>query len=53
MNIVKAEHMAPAEKSEQEPGVAIDLNAATRDAIGASGGDLTATIRSLVVADAY
>jgi hypothetical protein len=45
--------MARTEKSEQELGIAFDLNAATRDAIGACGGNLMATIQSLVVANNY
>jgi hypothetical protein len=44
--------MAQAEKSE-ELGIAFDLKASVNDAIGACGGDLLATIRSLVVANHY
>ena len=45
--------MAQTEKSGQEPGIAFDLNASVNDAIGACGGDLLATIRSLVVANNF
>ena len=45
--------MAQTEKSGQEPSVAFDLNASVSDAIGACGGDLLATIRSLLVANNF
>ena len=45
--------MAQPEKSEIQGGVVFDLNAAVNDAIGACGGDLLATVRSLVVADNF
>ena len=45
--------MAQTEKSGQEPSVAFDLNASVNDAIGACGGDLLATIRSLLVANNF
>ena len=45
--------MAQTEKSGQEIHVAFDLNASVNDAIGACGGDLLATIRSLVVANNF
>jgi|KBSMisStandDraft_5_1062788.scaffolds.fasta_scaffold3718863_1 hypothetical protein len=45
--------MAQTEKSGQKPSIAFDLNAAVNDAIGACGGDLLATIRSLLVANNF
>jgi hypothetical protein len=45
--------MPHAEKSDPEIGVAFDLNSAVTDAIGACGGDLLATVRSLVVANNF
>jgi len=43
--------MAQPEKSEL--GIAFDLNQATTDAIAACGGDLLATVRSLVIANNF
>jgi hypothetical protein len=45
--------MGQPETSEVDGGVAFDLNAAVNDAIGACGGDLLATVRSLVVANNF
>lgn len=45
--------MAKVEKSDPGAGVAFDLNGAVNDAVGACGGDLIATIRSLVVANNF
>jgi len=45
--------MPQAEKSDPAMVVAFDLNSAVTDAIGACGGDLLATIRSLVVANNF
>jgi hypothetical protein len=44
--------MAQTEKSRPEP-IVFDLNAAVTAAIGACGGDLVATVRSLVVANQF
>lgn len=43
----------PQAKDKEELGVAFDLNGAVNDAVGACGGDLIATIRSLVVANNF
>jgi len=45
--------MDQAEDQKDEQGGAFDLNGAVNDAIGACGGDLVATIRSLVVANNF
>jgi hypothetical protein len=52
VNTVKARAMPQAEKSEAEPD-AFDMNGAVNQAIGACGGDLLATVRSLVVANNF
>ena len=46
-------HMTQSRKAEPEIGIAFDLNAAVTDVIGACGGDLLATVRSLVVANNF
>lgn len=45
--------MGQAKNHTDAQGVAFDLNGAVDDAIGACGGDLVATIRSLVVANNF
>jgi len=51
--MIKGRGMAQPGKSEIQGDVAFDLNTAVNDAIGACGGDLLATVRSLVVANNF